>query len=111
MRGKTAVLVEALTGFFTEHHAVLLRMMLDNIDRLSAQLTSLEQQIEELAAPFSHQLEQLTGIPGISRISAAELIAEVGVDMTRFPSPACLVSWAKFAPAVHESAGSKKQKK
>jgi transposase len=111
MRGKTAVLVEALTGFFTDHHAVLLRMMLDNIDRLTAQITTLEASIEELVAPFWHQVEQLAEIPGIGRTGAAELIAEIGVDMTRFPSPAHLVSWAKFAPAVHESAGTKKQKK
>jgi transposase len=111
MRGKTAVLREALTGFFTDHHAVLLTMMLDNIDRLTAQITVLEQQIEELVAPFCRQVEQLAEIPGVGRIGAAELIAEIGVDMTRFPTAAHLVSWAKFAPAVHESAGTKKQKK
>ena len=53
MRGKTAVLVEALTGFLTDHHAVLLSMMLDNIDRLTAQIDTLETAIEELVAPFS----------------------------------------------------------
>ena len=111
MRGKTAVLVEALTGFFTDHHAVLLAMMLDNIDRLTGQITALEQSIEELVAPFCRQVEQLAEIPGIGRIGAAELIGEIGVDMTRFPSAAHLVSWAKFAPAVHESAGTKKQKR
>ena len=50
-------------------------------------------------------------IPGVGRTGAAEILGEIGVDMTRFPSAAHLVSWAKFAPAVHESAGTKKQKK
>lgn len=111
MRGKTPLLVEALTGFFTAHHGELLAMMLANIDRLSEQITVLDTRIEELVAPFCHQVEQLAEIPGIGSIGAAELIGEVGVDMTRFPTAAHLVSWAKFAPAVHESAGTKKQKK
>lgn len=111
MRAKTEVLVEAFTGFFTDHHAVLLAMMLDNIDRLTGQITALETRIEELVTPFWPQVEQLAEIPGIGRIGAAELIGEIGVDMTRFPTAAHLVSWAKFAPAVHESAGTKKQKK
>lgn len=111
MRAKTSVLVEALTGFFTDHHGELLAMMLDNIDRLSGQITALETRIEELVAPFCRQVDQLAEIPGIAAIGAAEIIAEIGVDMTRFPSAAHLVSWAKFAPAVHESAGTRKQKK
>jgi transposase len=111
MRGKTALLVEALTGFFTSYHGELLTMMLENIDRLTGQITALEARIEELVAPFSRQVEQLAEIPGIGRTGAAEILGEIGVDMTRFPTAAHLVSWAKFAPAVHESAGTKKQKK
>jgi len=102
MRGKTALLVEALTGFFTPHHGELLAMMLTNIDRLTEQITALDTRIAELVAPFCHQVEQLAEIPGIGRIGAAEIIGEVGVDMTHFPTAAHLVSWAKFAPAVHE---------
>jgi transposase len=111
MRGKTAAMQEALTGFFTSHHGELLSMMLENIDRLTGQITVLEARIEELVAPFSRQVEQLAEITGIGRMSAAEIIGETGVDMTRFPSAAHLVSWAKFAPAVNESAGTRKQKK
>lgn len=110
MRGKIAVLREALTGFFTDHHAMLLTMMLDNIDRLTAQIAVLEQRIEELVAPFFRQVEQLTSIPCVGRFTAAELIAEIGVDMTRFPTAGHLVSWAKFCPNTHESAGKKKPK-
>ena len=111
MRPKTGVLAEALTGFFTAHHGELLAMMLTNVDRLTEQITTLETRIEELVAPFCHQVEQLAEITGIGRTAAAEIIGEIGVDMTRFPSAAHLVSWAKFAPAVHESAGTKKNKK
>lgn len=111
MRGKVGVLREALTGFFTDHHGELLAMMLDNIDRLTAQISALEARIEELLAPFSRQVQQLSEVPGIGWIAAAELIGEIGVDMTRFPTAAHLVSWAKFAPAVHESAGTKKTKR
>jgi transposase len=78
MRAKTVVLVEALTGFLTDHHAVLLAMMLNNIDRLTAQIDTLESVIGELVAPFSHQVEQLAEIPGVGRIGAAELIGEIG---------------------------------
>ncbi|MBM0229146.1 IS110 family transposase [Micromonospora sp. ATA51] len=110
MRRKTAILSEALRGFFTDHHAVILRMMLDNIDRLSEQITVLDARIEEAVAPFAHQVEQLTEIVGFGCTAAQELIAEIGVDMNRFPSDAHLVSWAKFCPATCESAGKKKNK-
>jgi transposase len=101
MRGKTSVLVEALTGFFTDHHGELLTMMLDNIDRLTAQITTLETRIEELVAPFWRQVEQLAEIPGIGPIGAAEIIGEIGVDMTRFPSAAHLVlSATEDGPSV-----------
>jgi transposase len=110
LRAKLAALEEALRGFFTDHHAVILRMMLDNIDRLSEQIAALDTTIEEAIAPFAQQVAQLDEITGVGVIAAQELIAEVGVDMGRFPSAAHLVSWAKFCPQVHESAGRKKPK-
>jgi transposase len=89
---------------------MLLTMMLDNIDRLTAQVTVLEGHIEELVTPFCRQVEQLTTIPCVGRFTAAELIAELGVDMTRFATAGHLVSWAKFCPTTHESAGKTKPK-
>ncbi|MFC4119190.1 IS110 family transposase [Nonomuraea zeae] len=109
-RNKIHELEEALRGFFTGHHAMILRMMLDNIDRMAAQLAELNLKIETAVAPFAHQIGQLVEIPGLDQIAARELIGEIGVDMTRFPSPAHLASWAKFCPQVHESAGRKKNK-
>jgi transposase len=110
LRAKIAALEEALRGFFTDHHAVILRMMLDNIDRLSEQIAALDATIEQAIAPFAAQVTQLDEVTGVGVTAAQELIAEVGVDMGRFPSAAHLVSWAKFCPQVHESAGRKKPK-
>ena len=108
MRRKIAVLREALDGFFTDHHGRILRMMLDNIDRLSAQIATLDAATEEAVAPFATQVRQLDEITGAGTTVAQELIAEIGVDIARFPSAAHLVSWAKFCPQVHESAGRRK---
>jgi transposase len=110
MRAKIAGLQEALRGFFTDHHGRLLRMMLDNIDRLGGQIASLDTAIDEAVAPFARQVAQLDEVTGIGPLAAQELIAEIGVDMSRFASDAHLVSWAKFCPQVHQSAGKKKNK-
>ena len=104
-RKKTDRLEEALRGFFTAHHATILQMMLDNSDRISAQIAALDTRIQEAIGPFSRPAARLADIPGVSTVAAAELIAEIGVDMTRFPSAAHLVSWAKFCPQIHQSAG------
>jgi transposase len=109
-RKKTAQLEEALRGFFTDHHAAILRMMLDNTDRISTQIAPLDARIEEEIGPFSGPAARLADIPGVDTVAAAELIAEIGVDMTRFPSDAHLVSWAKFCPQTHQSAGKSRSK-
>lgn len=104
-RKKTDQLEEALRGFFTDHHATILKMMLDNSDRIGAQIAALDARIEEAIGPFSRQAARLADIVGVNTVAAAELIAETGVDMTRFPTAAHLVSWAKFCPQTHQSAG------
>lgn len=110
MRTKVGALEEALdgAGTFGDHHAFVLRMMLDNIDRLSAQIDKLTAQVEELIAPFERQVAQLDAVPGFGRVAAQDLVAEVGADMGVFPTAAHLVSWAKFCPQVKQSAGRKK---
>ena len=108
MRKKISVLQEALTGHFRDHHGYLLRMMLDRVDALTAQTEALTARIEEVIAPFAHQVAQLDEITGAGRAGAQELIAEFGVDMTRFPTAGHLVSWAKYAPKARQSAGKNK---
>ena len=108
-RKKTDRLEEALRGFFTDHHATILQMMLDNIDRISTQVAALDARIAEAIGPFSRQAARLADIPGVDTVAAAELIAEIGVDMARFPTAAHLVSWAKFCPQIHQSAGKSMQ--
>jgi transposase len=108
MRAKTAVLEEALTGHFEDHHGYLLRSMLAHIDTLSAQIDDLTARIEAAIAPFASVVSRLDEIPGVGVTAAQELIAEIGVDASRFPTPAHLVSWAKFAPIDKNSAGRKR---
>jgi transposase len=108
MRAKLSLLAEAFTGFFTDHHAFLLARMLDRIDALSADIAALDARIEALIGPFAQAVDRLDEIPGIGQTAAHLLIAEIGVDMARFPTAGHLVSWAKFAPGVKESAGKRK---
>lgn len=108
MRAKIAVLEEALTGHFEDHHGFLLQAMLDHVDALTAQVDAVGARIEAVIAPFSRDVERFDEIVGVGVTAAQELIAEIGVDVTRFPSAAHLVSWAKFAPIDHNSAGKKR---
>jgi transposase len=108
MRTRIPALQEAFAGHFTDHHAFLLGKMLARVDGIDADIAELDARIEELITPFAEAAGRLDEIPGIGRVAAAIIIAEIGTDMTRFPSPGHLVSWAKFAPGVKESAGKKK---
>jgi transposase len=83
-------------------------MMLQRIDGLTAQIQTLDAKVEQVIAPFARQVAQLDEIAGVGTTSAQELIAEIGTDMSRFPTPGHLVSWAKFAPLENSSAGKKK---
>jgi len=105
MRTTIPLLEQAFVGRFTDHHAFLLATMLARIDETSADIAAVEARIEELIAPFAAAVERLDEIPGIGPTAAHIILAEIGLDMTRFPTPAHLCSWARFAPGVKESAG------
>ena len=108
MRRKIPVLEEAFVGRFSDHHAFLLGRMLARIDALSTDIAALDARIDEQIAPFADALDRLDEIPGVGRIAAQVIIAEVGLDMGRFPTAGHLASWARFAPGVKESAGRNK---
>jgi transposase len=108
MRTKINALEEAFTGRFTDHHAFLLAKMLARVDAISIDITEVDARIEDLAAPFAAAVERLDEIPGIGRIAAHVIIAEIGLDMSRFPTAGHLASWARLAPKVKQSAGKTK---
>ena len=109
MRGKITQLEEALDcTFFTEQHAFVLNMMLANIDYLTAQIDELTARIEVLCEPYLRQIEQISAVPGHGAITAQDLIGEIGVDMTVFPTGAHLASWARWVPQVTSSGGKRK---
>jgi transposase len=131
MRAKRSALVEALTGRFDDHHAELARMLLDQIDGLTRQIdtltTRIEQQVAVLSAaaaqvhpgaddndtdqpPTGHRppvrlpaYERLDEIPGVGPHAAQVILAEIGLDMTRFPTAGHLASWAKLCPRTIQS--------
>src|SRR6266704_5564511 len=87
MRGKITRLEQALDcSFFTPEHAFILQMMLDSIDQLTAQIAVLDEKIAEMCRPYERQIEQLDSIPGFGIITAQDLIAETGTDMSVFPT-------------------------
>jgi transposase len=108
LRLKIALLEEAFVGHFTDHHAFLLAKMLARIDAIGADIADVDRQIGQQIAPFAQMASRLDEIPGIGPAAAHVIISEAGLDMSRFPTPAHLASWARFAPGVKESAGRKK---
>jgi transposase len=109
MRGKIRQLEEALDcSFLTEEHTAILAMMLAAIDYYTAQIQNLTATIEVLTEPYLRQIEQLDAVHGAGRISAQDVIAEIGTDMTVFPTAAHLVSWARWCPQVSQSGGKRK---
>lgn len=108
VKASPELIAEALEGRVTEHHRFLLRLHLQQIEALEAAVAQLEARIAEQCAPFQDAVVRLTSIPGISLTAAHVLLAEVGHDMSRFPSSAHLVSWAGLCPRSDESAGKRR---
>lgn len=108
MRPKIGDLRLALEGGFEAHHAMLLRMHLEHVDSLNASIERLDAAVDQLMLPFVRQRDRLTTIPGIGKRTAEVVIAEIGVDMSRFPTAGHLASWAGMCPGNHESAGKRK---
>ncbi|WP_406723567.1 IS110 family transposase [Streptomyces sp. GD-15H] len=118
---KKPALIEALTGHFEEHHGHLLRVLLDTVDHFTRQIQLLDRRItalvEEMTGPSGHDgsagaaserpgqdpIACLDAIPGVGPATAQIILAEIGLDMGRFPTPEHLVSWAKLCPRTIQS--------
>lgn len=111
MRPKIALLSEALTGHFTEHHAFMTQLFIDRIDAHTRDIALLCQRIETLMEPFSSARELLISIPGFSTDVAEIFIAETGANMVQFPTADHLASWSGTSPGSNESAGRVKSTK
>ncbi len=105
LRKKRPDLQAALRGRFSRHHALLVGEILTKLDYLDELIARISDEVGQAIAPFAEQVQLLDTIPGVDRRMAEALIAEIGVDMSRFGSSARLASWAGLCPGQHESAG------
>jgi transposase len=111
LRDKLPELERALSGRVGPHQRFLLAQQLAHIDFLDAAIAEVSAQITERLRPFEEELQRLVTIPGIGRRTAEVLLAEIGTEMHRFPTPAHLASWAGMCPGNDESAGKRRSGK
>lgn len=111
MREKRELLAKALQGQLKSHHRFVLTELLCQIDGLDETIARFDAQIQEYCRPFEEAVELLDTIPGVARQTAEVIIAEIGTDMSRFPSADHLASWAGVAPGNNESAGKRRSGK
>ena len=105
LRKKRAALREALVGRLTPHYAFLLQQHLSLIDAVNAHIATLDARIETAMAPFAESAALVQTMPGVGARATQAILAETGVDMSCFPTPAHFASWARLCPGNHESAG------
>ncbi len=108
LRNKRAELAEALRGLMGRHQRTLLESQIRHLDFLQSEVAQLDEEVNRRMAPFEEALRRIQQIPGIGRRIAQEVVAETGIDMSRFPSAAHLASWARVCPSNNESAGKRK---
>jgi len=111
MREKCELLAKALQGQVKAHHRFVLTELLCQIDGLDETIARFDEQIEAYCRPFEEVVELLDTIPGVARQTAEMIVAEIGTDMSRFPSADHLASWAGVAPGNNESAGKRRSGK
>jgi transposase len=108
LRNKREELSRALEGRVKHHHRFVLTELLSQIDSLEETIARFDQEIVEYCRPFEEAVALLDTIPGVARQTAENIVAEIGTDMSRFPSANHLASWAGVAPGNNESAGKKR---
>jgi transposase len=108
IKATPAELEAALRGRVTRHHRFLLRLHLQQIDAIDAAIGEISPEVDALVEPFRTTVQLLTTIPGIDELSACVILAEIGRDMSRFPTAGHLISWAGLCPKNDESAGKRR---
>jgi len=108
LREKREALVKALEGRVKPHHRFVLTELLCQIDSLEETIARFDQEIADYCRPFEDAVVLLDTIPGVARATAEAIVAEIGTDMSRFPSADHLAAWAGVAPGNHESAGKRR---
>jgi transposase len=108
LKGKEVELFRSIQGFFMGHHRFILKMLLGTIANLEGQIEALDQQIRSLMKDQSDLLERMKKAPGISDVSACDILAEIGPTLDSFPTDTALVSWSGLCPGNNESAGKRK---
>jgi transposase len=105
IKASRSELVEALRGRVTKHHRFMLATYLEQVERLDDAVDKIDKELEAALTPFRNEIRLLKTIPGVSAISAPIILAEVGPDMSRFPTPQHLASWGRLCPRNDQSAG------
>jgi transposase len=108
LRNKLPELKKALQGRFRDHHRFMLEQILLHLDFLDVQIQRVSKEVAARIAPFQKHVKLLCTIPGVERRTAENIIAEIGVDMSIFPTYKHLASWAGLCPGNNESAGKRK---
>lgn len=108
LRKKIPLLREALRGRFREHHAIMLRIAFEHIEQLETLIGALDTEVDRVMAPFVRARDHLVTITGVGKRSAESIIAEIGVDMSVFPTAAHLASWGGMCPANNITGGKRR---
>lgn len=108
LKAKRSELERALLGLVGEHQRFLLQSALRQLDFLEQEINALDEEVARRLAPFAEALERLDAIPGVGRRTAEEVVAEIGLDMSYFPSAQHLASWARLCPGNNQSGGKRK---
>jgi len=108
IKATPADLEAALRGRVTDHHRFMLRLLLQHIDAIDAAIAQIDQEVDGKVEPFRTAIQIVSTIPGVRELSAEVIVAEIGIDMARFPTQAHLIAWSGLCPRNDESAGKRR---